>query len=234
MCVCRCSATPHDTGGSVRSCKREQATWCLKLGALPWRGLQTRKQRCCKCALSIPYSLSPFLFSSLFFFLISMLSCSLWKAAFLLTLSFPLLPCCPIGSIVQVLNSFDYPLVSVFQTPRSGTREPSAPPAHLDTMGLGLSPSAPPEESIPPSHSSASLIKAIREELMRLSQKQAAPAGYHSWDPLPPDTRPEILHCTSYGSGFWVGKPKEQVCKKKRPFRHDYFTGSQSFTWRQC
>ncbi|XP_060779657.1 UPF0606 protein KIAA1549-like isoform X2 [Neoarius graeffei] len=79
-----------------------------------------------------------------------------------------------------VLNSFDYPLVSVFQTPRSGMREPSAPPAHLDTMGLGFSPSAPPEESIPPSHSSASLIKAIREELMRLSQKQAAPTGYHS------------------------------------------------------
>ncbi|XP_053091032.1 UPF0606 protein KIAA1549 isoform X2 [Pangasianodon hypophthalmus] len=79
-----------------------------------------------------------------------------------------------------VLNSFDYPLVSVFQSPRSGMREPSAPPAHLDTMGLGFSPSAPPEESIPPSHSSASLIKAIREELMRLSQKQAAPAGYHS------------------------------------------------------
>ncbi|XP_046720413.1 UPF0606 protein KIAA1549 isoform X1 [Silurus meridionalis] len=79
-----------------------------------------------------------------------------------------------------VLNSFDYPLVSMFQTPRSGMREPSAPPAHLDTMGLGFSPSAPPEDSIPPSHSSASLIKAIREELMRLSQKQAAPAGYHS------------------------------------------------------
>ncbi|KAK3548702.1 hypothetical protein QTP70_017254, partial [Hemibagrus guttatus] len=62
-----------------------------------------------------------------------------------------------------VLNSFDYPLVSVFQTPRSGMREPSAPPAHLDSMGLGFSLSAPPEESIPPSHSSASLIKAIRE-----------------------------------------------------------------------
>ncbi|XP_053533870.1 UPF0606 protein KIAA1549 isoform X3 [Ictalurus punctatus] len=79
-----------------------------------------------------------------------------------------------------VLNSFDYPLVSVFQSPRSGMREPSAPPAHLDTVGLGFSPSAPPEDSVPPSHSSASLIKAIREELMRLSQKQAAPTGYHS------------------------------------------------------
>ncbi|KAI5623863.1 UPF0606 protein KIAA1549 isoform X3 [Silurus asotus] len=74
----------------------------------------------------------------------------------------------------------DFRPVNRDPTPRSGMREPSAPPAHLDTMGLGFSPSAPPEDSIPPSHSSASLIKAIREELMRLSQKQAAPAGYHS------------------------------------------------------
>ncbi|XP_062860330.1 UPF0606 protein KIAA1549 [Trichomycterus rosablanca] len=75
---------------------------------------------------------------------------------------------------------FEFPPVSVFQNSRNGLREPSAPPVHLDTVGLGYSPSAPPEDSIPPSHSSASLIKAIREELMRLSQKQAAPTGYHS------------------------------------------------------
>ncbi|GAA6089911.1 UPF0606 protein KIAA1549 isoform X4 [Tachysurus ichikawai] len=74
----------------------------------------------------------------------------------------------------------DFRPVNRDPTPRSGMREPSAPPAHLDSMGLGFSSSAPPEESIPPSHSSASLIKAIREELMRLSQTQAAPAGYHS------------------------------------------------------
>ncbi|XP_030646483.1 UPF0606 protein KIAA1549 [Chanos chanos] len=68
----------------------------------------------------------------------------------------------------------------VFQTPRTGLKEPSAPPAHLDSIGLGYPLSAPPEETSPPNHSSASLIKAIREELMRLSQKQASVSGYHS------------------------------------------------------
>ncbi|KAG7455875.1 hypothetical protein MATL_G00245700 [Megalops atlanticus] len=63
--------------------------------------------------------------------------------------------------------------------PRTALREPSAPPAHLDSPGMGY-PSAPPEETSPPGHSSASLIKAIREELMRLSQKQAAVPVYHS------------------------------------------------------
>ncbi|XP_049339567.1 UPF0606 protein KIAA1549 isoform X2 [Astyanax mexicanus] len=65
-------------------------------------------------------------------------------------------------------------------TSRNGMREPTAPPAHLNSIGMGYPPSAPPEESSPPNHSSASLIKAIREELMRLSQKQAAVTGYHS------------------------------------------------------
>ncbi|XP_026143028.1 UPF0606 protein KIAA1549-like isoform X1 [Carassius auratus] len=79
-----------------------------------------------------------------------------------------------------VLGSLDYTSISVFQTSRNGLKEPSAAPAHLDTLGLGYAPSAPLEEPSPPNHSSASLIKAIREELMRLSQKQAAVPSYHS------------------------------------------------------
>uniref|UniRef100_A0A672PVC5 UPF0606 protein KIAA1549-like n=1 Tax=Sinocyclocheilus grahami TaxID=75366 RepID=A0A672PVC5_SINGR len=65
-------------------------------------------------------------------------------------------------------------------TSRNGLKEPSAAPAHLDSLGLGYAPSAPHEEPSPPNHSSASLIKAIREELLRLSQKQAAVPSYHS------------------------------------------------------
>ncbi|XP_051579871.1 UPF0606 protein KIAA1549-like isoform X2 [Myxocyprinus asiaticus] len=79
-----------------------------------------------------------------------------------------------------VLGSLDYTSISVFQTSRNGLKEPSATPPHLDSLGLGYPPSAPPEEPSPPTHSSASLIKAIREELMRLSQKQAAVPSYHS------------------------------------------------------
>ncbi|XP_017274546.1 UPF0606 protein KIAA1549 isoform X2 [Kryptolebias marmoratus] len=63
---------------------------------------------------------------------------------------------------------------------RSGTREPTAPPAHLDTSGVAYLTSPQPLNTSPPTHSSASLIKAIREELLRLSQKQAAVSGYHS------------------------------------------------------
>ncbi|XP_030282152.1 UPF0606 protein KIAA1549 isoform X4 [Sparus aurata] len=65
-------------------------------------------------------------------------------------------------------------------TPRSGIREPSAPPVHLDTSGMGYLSAPPPLDTSPPTHSSASLIKAIREELLRLSQKQVAVPSYHS------------------------------------------------------
>ncbi|XP_077425581.1 UPF0606 protein KIAA1549 isoform X4 [Vanacampus margaritifer] len=58
---------------------------------------------------------------------------------------------------------------------RSAPRESSAPPARLDGGAAYLS--APLSlDGTPPTQSSASLIKAIREELLRLSQKQ----NYHS------------------------------------------------------
>ncbi|KAM4553554.1 UPF0606 protein KIAA1549 isoform 2-T2 [Fundulus diaphanus] len=63
---------------------------------------------------------------------------------------------------------------------RSGNGEPTAPPAHLDTSAVAYLTAPRPVEASPPAHSSASLIKAIREELLRLSQKQAAVSGYHS------------------------------------------------------
>ncbi|XP_068458982.1 UPF0606 protein KIAA1549 isoform X2 [Clinocottus analis] len=78
------------------------------------------------------------------------------------------------------LDCPDYTSSSVFQTPRGGIREPSAPPVHQDTPGVGYLSAPPPLDTSPPTHSSASLIKAIREELLRLSQKQAAVPSYHS------------------------------------------------------
>uniref|UniRef100_A0A3B5LGV4 Si:ch211-1e14.1 n=1 Tax=Xiphophorus couchianus TaxID=32473 RepID=A0A3B5LGV4_9TELE len=64
---------------------------------------------------------------------------------------------------------------------RSRSGDPTAPPAHLDTSAaVAYLSSPPPLDTSPPTHSSASLIKAIREELLRLSQKQAAVSSYHS------------------------------------------------------
>ncbi|XP_041652559.1 UPF0606 protein KIAA1549 isoform X2 [Cheilinus undulatus] len=77
------------------------------------------------------------------------------------------------------LDCPDYSSSSIFQTPRSVIREPSVPPAHLDSSSVGYLSAAPPLDTSPPTHSSASLIKAIREELLRLSQKQAAVSSYH-------------------------------------------------------
>ncbi|XP_056243709.1 UPF0606 protein KIAA1549 isoform X2 [Seriola aureovittata] len=78
------------------------------------------------------------------------------------------------------LDCPDYSSSSIFQMPRSGIREPSAPPSHLDPPVVGYLSAPPPLDTSPPTHSSASLIKAIREELLRLSQKQAALPSYHS------------------------------------------------------
>ncbi|KAM9846091.1 UPF0606 protein KIAA1549 [Aulostomus maculatus] len=63
---------------------------------------------------------------------------------------------------------------SVFQMPSSSLRDPSAPPLLLTSP----TPEYPPEDASPSAHTSASLIKAIREELRRLAQKQAVVASY--------------------------------------------------------
>ncbi|KAI4880298.1 hypothetical protein NFI96_031724 [Prochilodus magdalenae] len=77
----------------------------------------------------------------------------------------------------QILSFPEYSSSPVFQMPRTSLRDPPTPQAHLDPPTPGY---AAPEESSPSPQSSASLIKAIREELQRLSQKQAAVASYHS------------------------------------------------------
>ncbi|KAM9467973.1 UPF0606 protein KIAA1549 [Clarias gariepinus] len=70
----------------------------------------------------------------------------------------------------QILLFPEYSSSPVFQMPRSSLRDPPTPTAGYSG----------PEEASPPVQSSASLIKAIREELQRLSQKQPAMAVYHS------------------------------------------------------
>lgn len=69
----------------------------------------------------------------------------------------------------QVLSFPEFSSSSVFQMPSSSLRDPSAPPLVLTSP----TPEYPPEDASPSAHTSASLIKAIREELRRLAQKQA-------------------------------------------------------------
>ncbi|XP_049329214.1 UPF0606 protein KIAA1549 isoform X1 [Astyanax mexicanus] len=83
----------------------------------------------------------------------------------------------PGASRETILSFPEYSSSPVFQMPRTSLRDPLTPQAHLDPPTPGYSG---PEESSPSPQSSASLIKAIREELQRLSQKQAAVVSYHS------------------------------------------------------
>ncbi|KAM6895384.1 LOW QUALITY PROTEIN: UPF0606 protein KIAA1549 [Xenentodon cancila] len=74
----------------------------------------------------------------------------------------------------SVLSFPEFSSSSVFQMPSSSLRDPSAPPLLLTSP----TPEYPPEDAPPSAHTSASLIKAIREELRRLAQKQAAVTSY--------------------------------------------------------
>uniref|UniRef100_A0A3Q1H7S3 Uncharacterized protein n=1 Tax=Anabas testudineus TaxID=64144 RepID=A0A3Q1H7S3_ANATE len=58
--------------------------------------------------------------------------------------------------------------------PGASRENPSAPPLLLTSP----TPEYPPDDASPSAHTSASLIKAIREELRRLAQKQAAVVSY--------------------------------------------------------
>lgn len=82
------------------------------------------------------------------------------------------------GSNREAIMTFpEYSSSPVFQMPRTSLQDSAPPQSHLEASNAGY---IAPEEHSPPPHSSASLIKAIREELQRLSQKQVAVVSYHS------------------------------------------------------
>ncbi|XP_053720068.1 UPF0606 protein KIAA1549 isoform X1 [Synchiropus splendidus] len=74
----------------------------------------------------------------------------------------------------SVLSFPEFSSSAVFQMPSSSLRDPSAPPLLLTSP----TPEYLPDDASPSAHTSASLIKAIREELRRLAQKQAAITSY--------------------------------------------------------
>ncbi|XP_062414944.1 UPF0606 protein KIAA1549 [Pungitius pungitius] len=78
------------------------------------------------------------------------------------------------GASRESVLSFPEFSSSFFQMPSSSLRDPSAPPLLLTSP----TPEYPPEDASPSAHTSASLIKAIREELRRLAQKQTAVTSY--------------------------------------------------------
>lgn len=82
--------------------------------------------------------------------------------------------CRPGASRESVLSFPEFSSSSVFQMPSSSLRDSSAPPLLLTSP----TPEYPPDDASPSAHTSASLIKAIREELRRLAQKQTAVASY--------------------------------------------------------
>ncbi|XP_016412149.1 UPF0606 protein KIAA1549-like isoform X2 [Sinocyclocheilus rhinocerous] len=82
------------------------------------------------------------------------------------------------GSNREAILTFpEYSSSPVFQMPRTSLQDPTTPQGHLEASSVGY---IAPEERSPPPQSSASLIKAIREELQRLSQKQVAVVSYQS------------------------------------------------------
>ncbi|KAM8908016.1 UPF0606 protein KIAA1549 isoform 2-T3 [Spinachia spinachia] len=80
----------------------------------------------------------------------------------------------PGASRESVLSFPEFSSSSVFQMPSSSLQDPSAPPLLLTSP----TPEYPAEDASPSAHTSASLIKAIREELRRLAQKQTAVTSY--------------------------------------------------------